>query len=485
MADIQQYGGKWRIFEDDEWYNGNLYVNEEQRTLTLEITIPSVKGKLRPRLPYIGKVPFVNGVLHNKAEVLLYDCAITYEKTYVYQYSQQIIYPLYGFAGLSIENKEELVFSKVELDFGEIIGWSGLCEYKLMPIEDGHSSLQWESQPAVTFDLRDGVEVSFRPEHELYSTRLPAIKNETVLYQRVYTVLKYQTPTAWEKVIEDILSLQYLIGLGMNRVVGIKSAICYSPVMVEARPWADGDADYQTPIEVLFGDGNKIQTKDGRLDGYIFQLNDCIKYGMLGKWAAVYPKLRPVLDLLFAVKRNDIQVPELVFLTLTQALETYHARFIANNMGDFIRNVDLEFGRVFNGNGNESGWRAFLLGNNFDPDKINQKRPVELRSRLADLIFAHGEFIFLQYWKGNQEEFVEKVKNSRNYYTHYEEKKKNQAFTRDELVFINRHLECLLRYHILTLIGYDKKVARKDLVESMNKINTNYEIFNKPNKVYE
>ena len=69
--DYQQVSGKWCVFEDDQWYDGVLYYNTDERILYLEITICEKEDKFGiPKLSYIGKVPYVNGILSNGAKIL-------------------------------------------------------------------------------------------------------------------------------------------------------------------------------------------------------------------------------------------------------------------------------------------------------------------------------------------------------------------------------------------------------------------------------
>jgi len=56
------------------------------------------------------------------------------------QYTQQIIYAKYAFWGLSVNSSEEIRFTKVIFDFGNIIAWSDLCNYEWEFAENGGSN---------------------------------------------------------------------------------------------------------------------------------------------------------------------------------------------------------------------------------------------------------------------------------------------------------------------------------------------------------
>lgn len=127
---IQKYGGGWKIFEKETLYQGELHINYDNRVIALEILLPASEGISLPRPPYKGKIPYICGTLFSGAKILLYDCFTGKETTHVMKYTQQIIYAKYAFWGMSVNSIEEIRFTKAIFDFGDIIAWSDLCNYK-------------------------------------------------------------------------------------------------------------------------------------------------------------------------------------------------------------------------------------------------------------------------------------------------------------------------------------------------------------------
>lgn len=479
-SELNQYNGKWRIFNDADWYDGVLYVDLDKRYLELVITIPGDEKNPIPRLPYVGFVPFVNGVLQNGAKALLYDCRIGFEDAHVCQYSQQSVYPLYCFVGLEAEKEDDIRFSKVVFDFGEIINWSSLCEYKWEFSDSGESIIRWEKRPDVEFTLRENVKAAFRSDNG--HTPFSSTKVKTNIEQRVAVEFQYQTPQEWNVIMDDVLSVRYFIGLGMNRYVGIEQAIYYHKNNVERFTRDDGDIEMPYHMEIWFGDEEIVHTTEGEPHEYCYKLSDCIEAGVLERWGAIYPKLKPVLDLYFASARYNVRVPEIVFLNLMQALETYHARFVADSKDDYIKHVDQMLQDVYKGEGGEAAkeWRERLISPKQESPKCNK---VYLKSRLTDLIFAEGIICWWSFNEGEDEDFVTKLVDTRNYYTHYSEDKKHKAYTKDELPFVVRHLLCLLKYHLLTRMGFDKQKTWGKIVDERSRINAGYGFFSQTLKL--
>ena len=490
MSETIQFGGKWRLFNDTKWYDGTLYVETEKRYLFLEIILPSKDEEPAPTLNYVGKVPFVNGILYNNAKVLLYDCRIDFGTVHYNQYSEQGIYPKYCFMGLSVEKEEDLQFSRVEFDFGEIIEWSTLCKYNWDWTNRDNPAVTWDKKPSVSFQLREGVEVTFRP---LNSFRLfPSFDVKTTITQQVLIEIQYHTPIVWTSIMNDALSLRYLVGLGMNRFVGIESAHYYHESLIEYIPSENGLIKKPLSMEVWFGNHDAVHTSAGNPYEYSYNFTECQDYNIIQNWNSYYSKLKPVLDLYFSSGRYEVYVPEIVFLNLMQALETYHARFVADTKNDYIKHVEQMLDAIFHDGKDASNWKGRLLGYDQWKDKLissDQKEPwrktVLLISRLNDLIFADGEICWWSFDNGKHEDFAKKLVDTRNYYTHYDEKKKDKAYSEEELPYVNQHLRCLLNYHLLTKLGYDKQKAKEKVTETRSRINTSYKLFTKTNEIKE
>lgn len=67
-------------------------------------------------------------------------------------------------------------------------------------------------------------------------------------------------------------------------------------------------------------------------------------------------------------------------------------------------------------------------------------------------------------------QFIQKIVDTRNYYTHYDPKKINRSFTPAELSKVNYKLMLLLEYHILKLLGFEESELRKKYIENINRL---------------
>ena len=467
MSETQRYGGTWKLFEKEQIYQGELHINFENRSIALELLIPASDEKPMPRSPYKGKIPYICGTLFSGAKILLYQCNTGKEHNHVSAYTQQIIYADYAFWGLEVKSENEIVFSNLTFDFGEIINWSGLCRYSWEFNEDGSSNLRWLNKKKVTFNLNESLELIFYPdqgslEGDLYG-------KEIKVNQRVLIQFAYKEPTSLDIIMEDALCIQNLIGLGINQKVEIDNVkYVHSSIYVEFGNPEGTSEKKLISADMLIGTGINDSTLNVRQYDCLFTLEDLSENSIFTNWISHYSKLKPVLDLYFTAFSNTAGTPEMLFLNLTQALETYHARFITDDLVEYIARVDRIVDNFCHGNSNSKSWKEFLL----DEGQCKNKK-IYLRSRLSDLIFAEGILPFLPN-RFKRDEYVKKIVDTRNYYTHYDSAKFDKSFSKVELPFINGHLIALLQFHILVLIGFDPATIRIKTVERIGKIDDAY-----------
>lgn len=134
----------------------------------------------------------------------------------------------------------------------------------------------------------------------------------------------------------------------------------------------------------------------------------------INSWIDAYNIIEPALNLFFSVRYNPTQYVESEFLSLAQALETYHRQLTRNNM--------------------------------------------ILKDRLKEIIEPFHQYI------GNDEEIeeiIEKIKISRNYYTHYDDRLVNRAIPCNELPYLSKKMEGILQLAFLTKIGFDESEVEK------------------------
>ena len=156
-------------------------------------------------------------------------------------------------------------------------------------------------------------------------------------------------------------------------------------------------------------------------------------------------KLAPIFNLYLSLFKYPHMPNEMVFLNIVQALETFHARFFYNDdKKKYIKSVKERF--------DEGSWQYNLLLSDTQVDPNCSF--IILVSRLNDLIISGKNDIFVGLCR-NDSEFAQRIADTRHYYTHYSESKKDKALKGDNLLESTCILSIILEYYVCDKLGID------------------------------
>lgn len=467
-------GGTWRIENDDRIFQGELHINSKMHRIILEIIIPNKTGHIMgDRFPYIGKIDYIRGSLFSGVEITLYQCQTG--TCHISGDTRQTIFAQYAFWGLCIDSKEQLVFSKVCFNFGEIVEWSGLCKYR-NEFHNGYQSLVWKHKEPIQIQLYDHCKATFHARQGGMHFEIFDCFYE--LSQSIIITLSYLQPVVWETVIEDLSQIKKLISLGIQQRVYLYQAEYFHQNNIIA--FEDDSHElkrhsYEPAQEVFWGDSIEY-TSSKQNKEWLFSLEEFSQIAVQEKWQEYRVKLQPILDLYYTMLNTDYFSPEMLFLNLTQALETFHSRFITDDIKDFLAKTEETFNRLYpqrKGDKIEKTWHDFLLKPDVDWSKARQ---ITLRSRIADLIFCDGRILIMSPGEYSITDWVEKVSETRNYLTHYNPAKEKKSFAIKELSWVNSWLKLILDYHIMKVLGFDNEMLESKFCERRKNIHQYHEL---------
>lgn len=272
--------------------------------------------------------------------------------------------------------------------------------------------------------------------------------------------LEYQTERHWKSIENDIRALRSLLTFGMSRRIFIDEMQYYH--MSNQDPGIPG---YVHGASVYLGDEQEGRTSSdkGRYR-YLFTLDDLTEEGCrcLRNWYDKYERMKPVIELYEATWNVPGISAEMLFLNLAQALETYHARFVCDDLKQYVRMIDTFLRETYELEAdaeyseNEKSWRRILI--NQDEDK---SRSIVLKSRLGYLFLARFEYVF-SFLDYSREDFIERMVHTRNYYTHYSPDKERLIFPFRKLPYVNGILMAVLQYYMMREIGIpDGRIKKK------------------------
>ncbi len=159
---------------------------------------------------------------------------------------------------------------------------------------------------------------------------------------------------------------------------------------------------------------------------------------IINLWLKIYERLDTVVDLFLGVSYNPKQYQTSNFLNLTQALEVYHRQ-----LGTDKYLAIEEYDQVY---------ETLLLC-------IPKGIPADLKTSLSSILKYGNEFSLRSRLKrifkslsdaeknlvtDNSKDFIDKVVNTRNYYTHYDKSLAEKAAKGYEILEFNKRLSALI-----------------------------------------
>ncbi len=161
-------------------------------------------------------------------------------------------------------------------------------------------------------------------------------------------------------------------------------------------------------------------------------------------------KLVPIINLYLSLFRYRHMPIEIVFLSLTQAVETLHARFVYhNNKDEYVQSV---YNR-FSSHQQFDFIKSLLLSNGQDSPKCRQ---IYLVSRINDLLLGDYDPLFWSFYRKGSS-FAQQIVDTRNYYTHYDESKMEKALSGNDLTDGMFILQLILELYVCRFLGIDVK----------------------------
>lgn len=443
------YTGSGKVFFREKEYDCDLYLNESQGGILLKI---NVYGQIASYLELPIEMDSISGELSTGFRFTLLECTrtglqhlISYGKS-VFSYSAQ-----YMIKGIGGKDAHHITFNKIVFQLSDTMEWGNISGYS---VGENYELKQENEAESVLYQNDD-----FSIKYFVNSSILPVVNRELLkenitLEQSGNVEISFKEEK-YIKEFEDIYKkVKRLIELSMLRTITLKKVMGWS----KDNKRLIGKEEHEWPIEIISYDfsGNSLDEGIESIRYKWICLPELIENNSFEEYFQKYEILEPVVELYLEIlEARDIS-PVRAFLNITQALETYHARFKANKLGDFKKRVK----EVILKDRPESfhkGDIEFLM-------KGSEKH-LTLQSRLADLLLAEFK-IWLETGDINRLEFPRVIAKTRNYYTHYDEsiKKKERVLTSEELVMYNHVLLYILEYYLLSELGFTDTVAiRKKL----------------------
>lgn len=415
-----------------EEISGELIYNKERGVTMLNLVKQLTDLPLGMSYPNLD---VITGVLNSGATVTLFHNRCTRNHTQAFQ-TQQLVF-VADYAIWSKDTVKNKKYNRLECVLENALAWSGLSRIDTSDL----SAIKVKGNENENTYHWFGAEI-------IFSTSL---KNELISHPRK------EEATVVERLVVHIETAEkeeasYFIDV-RNKVIALISFAIKDNVNIEEQYLYDYDDNYQIGAHTsyykhyLYTSERHLSFYGNRRFEYNFTLRQLSSETDIQKELTL---LEPVFNLYLSLFKYAEMPPEMIFLNIVQALETFHARFFYNDDKDkYCTSVIERFGSYQN----YSEIEKLLL---CDTQKDENCRHIILVSRLNDLLIGKYDGLFWEYY-GSGVNFAQTVADTRHYYTHYGKSKEKKALRGDQLIDAIGVLSLLLEYNVCLQLGIDNQ----------------------------
>jgi hypothetical protein len=442
------YSGSGIVIYNQNEYQCDLYINENQGGILIKI---SVNKSLASFLELPFSIKFLCGELNTGYNFSLVNCSrnkmenLISEGRSVYTYLSQ-----YMFKGVGGKGCNCVKLYKVIFELSDIIEWGNISGYA---VGENYELLQNVDLARTLFE-NEKISVKYVVNSNMLPVHFTEVLKEEIILKQNGNIeisfMKDESIDEFENIfrkIKRLIELSTVRNIHLNKLTGWSEGIYYT---------MDGDKRFDRAIDIIscyLKKDEKIRENRQKTRKWI-ALSELIANDSFANYFSKYELLEPVVDLYLEVLELTEMPPTRIFLNVVQALETYHSRFITNNIQEFKKRIELV---ILKNRPKESvqGDTTFLMA--------NSRKFITLESRLADLLLGKFE-VYFDTGDIKHLDFPNVIAKTRNYYIHYDEgiKANGRVLTEEEISIYNRTLLYMLEYYLLLELGFSDTIQIKE-----------------------
>lgn len=348
--------------------------------------------------------------------------------------------------GAHYEPDEEVVLDELAIAYTQLDSWVATSGFDLLPPAEDEPmgvDISFREPKHITVEIPAAIiEISFARSLKDAEPHRPEVK----VQQRSGFLLRFKHATPLKPALDYVYQLRNFVSLGVGRPV--------TPIRITGfvLPPEDAEPDPFTRLEprklkidLFYRLAHVPDVKELHPAQMLFSLPDARKRlpTLLLNWFAKQELLRPVFDLYFGAVYNRQAYMEQRFLSLTQAIETYHRRTSDETElppADHERRLDEIMSAT------PEQHREWLQL------KLRHSNELWLHRRLDDVLERCPTVVDKLV---RRRSFGHRLAAARNYLTHYDPALEGQAARGLDLYPLTVQLQALVEMCLLLELGFD------------------------------
>lgn len=447
MIEEFEYNGIWWLpGKSKKQISGTLrFTPDEGAILNLIGSFKDIKDINEMLEPEI-----ILGVSSNGKKITLYKCFETKSSLNFPGFQTSSFYANMVFIGTHFQNSEDIKFKSISVHYSHLDEWVNISGFDIDIKHLGKEKeviIKYKLPEPFQAEISDGLKISINFQASL--PPLSVVQKEATIKQKTEIKIETSEDKSFEDYIKIMYHIQNFLTLGITEPV---YPLAITGITEENKEMRD-DKVYYPPVEIFYKlpdipKGHKPLPPSHML--FTFKdISDRFE-SFLRNWFKKADLLEPVYSLYFATLYNPRLYLEYRFLSLIQAIESYHrciygGKYLSNEEYKSVYNALVNAIPKGIGNDLKDRLKVYLrYGNEFS-----------LRKRLKEIFDKYQEILdgFIE----NKKCFIEKVVDTRNYLTHYDKELKERAAKEKDLYRLTQKLKICLEICLLTELGFSSE----------------------------
>lgn len=450
MKDLELKGIWWLPDSEENAISGILNFNSEDGAY-LELMGQLSAYEMLETTIILGKTA-------NGDDITLYKCFEVKKNYSSNTFPTTLVFANIIFRGVHFNAEEDIRFNELSCHYSNLDEWAWINRINIDQSIPNKIEISYEYPGTISVDIGENytVEIYAITKTSTYSI----VQKEASIVQRVYFKLINNKLNSFEQHRSKLSHIQNLISLGVGAPVGIMDFIGKTE---ENKEEYEGDVIY--PKVTIYFSTNRASNdyKEILPPHMLFSLRDIKEDfdNIIKKWFDSGETLKPVFNLYFGTIYNSDMYLEQRFLSLIQAIESYHRRTRTNNEMDpeeHEKMVDNIIGSV------DDQYKEWI------ESRLTYSNEPTLRSRLRELIKECNLLLKLSSSR-KQKSFISKVCDTRNYLTHYDVSLSDLALKGGELWNACIKLNIIIEFNLLLELGFNNRKSYELLEKKYKRYN--------------
>ena len=349
------------------------------------------------------------------------------------------------FIGAHFQKLEDIKFKSISIHYSHLDEWVNISGFNIKPPgEEKELIIKYKLPEPIKADVSNVLKVLINIRATESSPSF--VQKEATIKQETEIKIETSEDKSFEDYRRIMYHIQNFLTLGITEPVhplAIAGLTGVNKEMIE-------DKVHYPPVEIFYrlSDIPKSHKPLHPFD-MLFTFKDISNSfeSFLRNWFEKEDLLEPVYNLYFGTLYNPRMYLEHRFLSLIQAIESFHQRTYG---GEYSSDEDYKvvYDALVNSipEGVRSGLKDRLK------EYLKYGNEFSLRKRLKEIFDKNQEI--LDGHIGNKKAFIEKVVDTRNYQTHHDEERKERAASGEDLYRLIQKLKMLLEICLLTELGF-------------------------------